>query len=456
MYRIQGNCFHKRVLFAPDIAKGQKGIRIYSKSLALFLKCFGKRIETYKTNNGKILYLDRNSFLKWVRRFGAHFHPSTLPQDQIQFLSANFNPQAPIRAVFVPKRIHNITKSLKELCEAIKNSNVNKAKDLLERFQYYQIPLPLDSIRIGKLSLLAYATSKGSLELVKLLVEHGASINIDTEGEKTFENSPLFQAFESKSDQKHSVIEFLLKNNAVVIFDWLPSKLTKDEDTPQFMLWFSFILSIKHADDKTLSLIIHHFLSQGRKKDLVYLLDRTLRVMSTLGGPGIIPGFVHFILVLMAHGIYPNQRKLDSRAEHLERLIPVREQLSKEKILSYLIQAHTIFPNDLLPLILDYTGNCEDSLTREDNEAIAQDLIEAMRIRDELQEVITQETFPDEDNYTGRECAEVSDEILENDEERREQMEEVIRRESYVIKTKKPKITLPAKVWDTIFDYLRE
>lgn len=85
-YQIKGNCFHKRVLFTPDLEKGQKGIRIYSKSLGAFLKCFGKRIEKIEAK-GKILYLDGKSFDKWARRNKTE---ASIPSAKIETICAPY------------------------------------------------------------------------------------------------------------------------------------------------------------------------------------------------------------------------------------------------------------------------------------------------------------------------------------------------------------------------------
>lgn len=94
---IKGNCFHQRVLFNPDIKWGQKGIRIYSKITASFLKCFGKRIEKITVESGKVLYLDGKSFDKWVKRNATYLTGSvSLPSDKIKTICQSIENKDPI------------------------------------------------------------------------------------------------------------------------------------------------------------------------------------------------------------------------------------------------------------------------------------------------------------------------------------------------------------------------
>ena len=107
--------------------------------------------------------------------------------------------------------------------------------------------------------MLHYAANKGYLEIVKLLLEKGADINVqDNDGRTPLHEAMSYQAF--------GVARFLLENGANV------NLKNKDGDTP--------IISVVYLDDEGLAVdLVNLFLRRGfdvRKSADARLLDETI------------------------------------------------------------------------------------------------------------------------------------------------------------------------------------
>lgn len=401
-YKIQGNCFHKRVIFEPDTPSGKKGIRIYSKSMAAFLKCFGKKIDTYKTDNGKILYLDRNSYKKWVHKHRCQFIPSAITEKQIQSvlayakMSIALNPSERnllevLEKIDSNQDLKKITETLEkvewdkvvEISKVFGIVNPNKTARFVNAFNIedktseeskrvlkFLLSVPL---KIEGLSLLAYGASIGKLEAIKLLVEQGASVDVDTDKDH-FEKSPLFQAFSSTSDQKYSIIEFLLGKNATILFEWLPDISLTAMNLCLEDGYTKYIYSIAENDDRTLSLIINHLIRKDREL-AINLLNRFEQFTMFKH----ILSMDRIIRIFLVHGIYLYAPKEDS----LKRLFTLRKKLVQEKVLSKLNEIDYGILKDNLRIIVDYMDDCEEGLTPDDIKDIAQVLLadDAKRIQ---------------------------------------------------------------------------
>jgi hypothetical protein len=76
-YRVAGQCQSRAYFDAVDLINDQTvktGIRTYCWIVAIFLQCFGKKIDKVQLKTGEILYLDGNSVKNWLEK-------NKLPED---------------------------------------------------------------------------------------------------------------------------------------------------------------------------------------------------------------------------------------------------------------------------------------------------------------------------------------------------------------------------------------